>query len=103
MINLISNGLKYNDSKIPHIQIEISVEEDYYRFSVKDNGRGIAKKDLEQIFDLFHTLSETDRNDKQGTGIGLATVKKLTEKLGGQILVDSQPGEGSTFTFTPKR
>jgi len=103
LINLIANGLKYNDSKVPHIQIEIEMEENFYRFKVKDNGRGIAESDKERIFELFSTLHTTDRNNKQGTGIGLATVKKLTEKLGGEISVDSKPGEGSTFSFTAKR
>lgn len=103
LINLIANGLKYNDAEIPHIQMEIGVEEDYYRFSVKDDGRGISAEDETRIFDLFTTLSAPDRNNRQGTGIGLATVKKLVEKLGGQIAVYSEPGEGSTFTFTAKR
>lgn len=103
LINLITNGLKYNDAKIPHIQIEITADDDFYRFSVADDGRGIAAEDMDRIFVLFATLSSTDRNNKQGTGIGLATVKKLTEKLGGEITVDSQPGEGSTFSFTAKR
>jgi len=103
LINLIANGLKYNDSKIPHIQIEIGLDNDFYRFSVKDDGRGIAEEDKDKIFVLFSTLSSADRNNKHGTGIGLATVKKLTEKLGGEITVDSEPGKGSTFSFTAER
>lgn len=103
LINLIANGIKYNDAEIPHILIEIGLEEDCYRLSVKDDGRGIAAEDRERIFDLFSTLAAADRNNKQGTGIGLATVKKLVEKLDGEITVDSEPGQGSTFTFTAAR
>jgi signal transduction histidine kinase len=74
-----------------------------YKFSVIDNGRGIEKEKQEEIFQLFKTAGIKDRSGKEGTGIGLATVKSLVSKLGGGITLDSEYGKGSTFTFTIKK
>lgn len=102
-INLISNAIKYNDK--PNISISVVFDQcdNYYRFRVKDNGRGIAVEDQSQIFNLFTYLPNKDRYNAQGMGIGLATVKKLVEALEGEISLTSEPGIGSEFTFTVKK
>ncbi len=97
LLNLIQNGIKYNDKE--NIIIGISASEDlsYYHFTVTDNGMGIAEEHLDKIFDLFETV---DKSEGHSTGIGLAVVKRLVEKLGGEISVTSTPGSGTTFSFT---
>ncbi|MDT0685597.1 sensor histidine kinase [Autumnicola psychrophila] len=102
-MNLISNALKYNDKEVRRIDIGFDETNDFYLFAVKDNGKGISKSDLEKIFDLFTTLDENDRDGNPGTGIGLATVKKLVENMHGKIEVQSVPGDGSKFSFKIRR
>lgn len=97
LMNLISNGLKYNQSKTPSIDVSITENDKAYYFKIKDNGIGIPIGHHHKIFELFETTDTTDRHGNKGTGIGLATVKKLLNKLGGEIKVISIPGEGSTF------
>lgn len=102
-LNLISNALKYNRKPIRKVKIKYREQEKFYRFDVIDNGEGFAEEDASRIFDLFTTLDTTDREGNPGSGIGLATVKKLVTSMGGTIWVKSVPGEGSTFSFTIKR
>ncbi|AVR47490.1 histidine kinase [Christiangramia fulva] len=102
-MNLISNALKYNDKEIREVNISFKKKEKYYIFSVKDNGKGIPKDKFKEIFEIFTTLDATDRQGNPGSGIGLATVKKLVESMGGEVKIDSTPGKGSTFTFSIKR
>ena len=97
--NLISNSLKFTRPGVTPV-IEIEAEDDgtegYRTITVSDNGLGIEKRDLEKIFELFVTL-ESDRRD--GTGAGLAIVKRIVEHNGGSIQVKSTPGMGTTFTI----
>lgn len=97
--NLISNAIKYNDKSTTKIKVFISKQDGRYQFEVKDNGQGIAAENYERVFNMFETVSAADRFGHRGTGIGLATVKKLITKLGGAITLRSKPGEGSTFSF----
>ncbi len=99
-INLITNAIKYNDNSIIELYIGFKDIEDFYEFNIQDNGNGIPENHLETIFDLFTTTGETDRNGNKGTGIGLATVRKLITKLGGVISVTSTEKVGSNFVFT---
>ncbi|WP_405252910.1 ATP-binding protein [Dokdonia sp. Asnod3-C12] len=101
--NLVDNATKYNDKEAPTIQISGNESKDFYTISVKDNGTGIPEDKQEIIFDLFKTTGTKDRNGRQGSGMGLATVRKLVEGLGGAISVSSVVGEGSIFTFTIRR
>lgn len=101
--NLVDNATKYNDKEAPTIQISGNESKDFYTISVKDNGTGIPEDKQEIIFDLFKTTGTKDRNGRQGSGMGLATVRKLVEGLGGTIRVSSVVGEGSIFTFTIRR
>lgn len=98
--NLCNNAIKYNDKENAWLTVTANDTGNSYLFSVKDNGRGISAKDQESIFDLFKTVGHTDRFNNKGTGIGLATVKGLVEKMGGNISVNSEVGIGSNFIFT---
>jgi signal transduction histidine kinase len=100
LLNLISNGIKYNDSPVPKITIQFKADYQMFSFEVSDNGRGIPKGQQGKVFELFSTLGTVDRYYKAGTGIGLASVSKLVYNLGGQLELNSTPGEGSTFKLT---
>jgi signal transduction histidine kinase len=97
--NLISNGIKYNQSKVVEIEVSVRNEDNQAIFSITDNGIGIDLEHHDAIFDSFKTLGIKDRFHQSGSGIGLATVKNLVEKLGGSIIIDSVIGKGSTFEF----
>ena len=100
LINLIANAIKYNDKEIAAIEIEVVEEDDFYKISVNDNGPGILKEDQERIFQIFEIVASYDRFGKKGNGIGLATVKKIVEDLGGTIYVESEIKKGTKFIFT---
>lgn len=97
--NLIANALKFNISPAPQVEIGFRNEENnYYLFYVKDNGIGIEKEFLERIFVIFERLHR--REDYEGTGAGLAIVKKIIELQKGKIWAESELGKGSIFYFT---
>jgi len=95
--NLVGNAIKYQNPGIPRIHIAALNGGKQYRFSVQDNGLGIDPQYFERIFGMFQRLHK--REEFAGTGIGLAICKKIVERHGGQISVESQPGTGSTFRF----
>ncbi len=103
LINLITNAIKYSDKERPIVEIKISNNKTHYEIGVKDNGPGIPEKHLTKIFEIFQVMKPQDRFGKQGNGIGLATVRKLVEELGGTINVQSELGKYSQFTFTMKK
>lgn len=96
--NLIANAFKYAGNNPPTVVISCEWEEQQYTFSVRDNGIGIAPEYHDQIFSLFTRLHT--KQDYEGSGIGLATCKKIVDKFGGKIWVESMTGEGATFHFT---
>lgn len=98
--NLCNNAVKYNDKENGSIEVHVSESEMHYSFTVKDNGPGISKENQEKIFELFSTLGVPDRFNNLGTGIGLSTVKRLVEKMGGEISITSEMGSGCSFCFT---
>jgi len=102
-LNLIDNSLKYNLNEKRIVSVKYIDETDFHKFAITDNGMGIDLGVQEEIFNLFKTTGIKDRDGKEGTGIGLATVKSLVSKLGGTISLDSEPGKGSTFTFTVQK
>ncbi|MGB5665259.1 MAG: GAF domain-containing sensor histidine kinase [Maribacter sp.] len=103
LINLVSNAIKYNDKDNVEIKIEISENIDAYEFCVLDNGPGIAIEEQDKIFQIFKVLAPTDKFGQPGNGIGLATVKKIVEKMGGTINVKSVKGKGCQFVFNIKK
>ena len=102
-LNLIGNALKYNIKKTREVNISFQETGDHYYFQVKDNGNGIPEGDFEKIFDLFTTLDQNDRDGHPGSGIGLATVKKMLDHMQGSIELESELGKGSNFKFRIKR
>lgn len=100
LINLIANGIKYNEKKEVAIEIGFKDAENFYEFYVGDNGPGIREENQQKIFAIFEVLANEDRFGNKGNGIGLSTVKKLVEGLGGEITVDSEIGKGTKFNFT---
>ena len=97
--NLIGNAIKYQRDGIPQVHVAATRSgETQWKFSVQDNGLGIDPQYFERIFGMFQRLHK--REEFAGTGIGLAICKKIVERHGGSISVDSQPGQGSTFHFS---
>ena len=96
--NLLSNAIKHMDKDKGQINIGCIEDDDFWKFSIADNGPGIDNKYYKKIFKIFQTLSPT--NQTESTGIGLSVAKKIVELNGGRIWVESNPGQGSTFFFT---
>ncbi|MGA8836958.1 MAG: PAS domain S-box protein [Candidatus Sulfotelmatobacter sp.] len=96
--NLVGNALTYRGDKPPHIHLSAERSGKEWVFSVRDNGIGIDTKHHEQIFEIFKRLH--DQKDYPGTGIGLAVCRRVVNRHGGRIWVQSEPGLGSTFLFT---
>jgi PAS domain S-box-containing protein len=96
--NLIGNGIKYQKNGVPKVHVSAARNGgDKYIFSVQDNGLGIDSQYFERIFGMFQRLHK--REEFAGTGIGLAICKKIVERHGGKISVESKVGQGSTFHF----
>lgn len=96
--NLLSNAIKFSDKEDSLIRVRCDEDDGEWHFQVADNGTGIEEKYFVKIFELFETLAP--RDEVEGTGVGLALVKKIVETAGGRIWVESQRGTGSTFHFT---
>ncbi len=96
--NLIENAMKFHSEKPPQVHIGVEQRDTEWLFYVRDNGIGIDPEYHEKIFIIFQRLHT--RQHYPGNGIGLAIVKRIVERHGGTICVDSKPGEGSTFYFT---
>ncbi len=96
--NLISNALKFRSEAPPRIRVEATRQDREWVVAVSDNGIGIAPEHFERIFIMFQRLH--NREAYPGTGIGLALCKRIVERHGGRIWVESEPGQGSVFRFT---
>jgi light-regulated signal transduction histidine kinase (bacteriophytochrome) len=95
--NLISNSIKYRSEEAPRIHVSAEKYPEGWLFAVRDNGVGIDPQDFERVFGMFKRLHGKEIS---GTGIGLALCRKVIERKGGKIWVESEVGRGSTFKFT---
>jgi len=97
--NLVNNAVKftYNNGEI---KVSAKPEEEAVRVSVTDNGTGIAPQEQKKLFNINYNITTRGTNDEKGTGLGLILCREFVEKSGGRIWVESEPGQGSTFSFT---
>jgi len=101
LINIIDNAIKYTGLKGKgNITIHVTEHDETIQISVIDTGIGIPKKDIDKIFQRFYRVDRGHNHDVGGTGIGLSIVKDILSSLGGNISVESEPGQGSTFIIT---
>ncbi|MCU4972771.1 PAS domain S-box protein [Halobacteria archaeon AArc-m2/3/4] len=93
--NLVDNAIEYSGEEPPRVHVDAERDGDWWELSVRDEGIGIDPADADSVFEVFQRLHTPDEHE--GTGIGLALCKRIVERHGGEIWVDSEPGEGSTF------
>jgi light-regulated signal transduction histidine kinase (bacteriophytochrome)/CheY-like chemotaxis protein len=96
--NLLMNAVKFMNRPNGEVEVTCTEDEDFWKFCVADNGPGIEEKYFDRIFEVFQTLSP--RDEVEGSGIGLAVVKRIIEMYGGRVWVESKVGKGSKFFFT---
>ncbi|MCI6152162.1 MAG: ATP-binding protein [Fusobacterium perfoetens] len=97
--NLVENGIIYNHSDNPKIDIFILEEKDKYKFKIKDNGIGIPEDKLKKVFERFYRVDKARTSNLGGTGLGLSIVKEVVDQFGGEIKVESKEQGGSIFKF----
>jgi signal transduction histidine kinase len=100
LLNLISNAIEHGYNKSAEVLINLEEDENYYRFAVSDNGPGILPEYQPHVFEIFRSFATPGEAGEKNHGIGLATVKKLTELSGGEISLESNAGEGARFRFS---
>ncbi|HSR32328.1 MAG TPA: HAMP domain-containing sensor histidine kinase [Anaerolineae bacterium] len=98
--NLVDNGIKYSRAEGGTVVVGVQEEGESLRLRVSDEGVGIAPEDLPHIFDTAYRVPDARSFRRKGSGLGLAIARRIVEQHGGEIRVQSQPGEGTTFTFS---
>ena len=100
--NLVGNAIKHHNRQDGEVVVSALDQGDYYEFSVADDGPGIPEQFQDKIFNMFHKLKP--KSELEGTGMGLALVKRIVENQGGRVTLVSSEGRGANFSFTwPKR
>lgn len=98
LTNLIDNAVRYSEAD-QQVTVSVEVLESAVAISVKDDGVGIPRAELERVFERFYRVDRARSRETGGTGLGLAIVRHVAENHGGRVLVESKPGDGSTFTI----
>jgi two-component system sensor histidine kinase SenX3 len=98
VVNLLDNAVKYSDEGAP-VEVAVAESDGWVDVLVRDRGVGIPAKDLERIFERFYRVDRARSRDTGGTGLGLSIVRHVATNHGGDVLVESQEGLGSTFTL----
>ena len=101
--NIVTNSLKYMDKKRARINLRVKDVGDFIQVELEDNGKGIAAKDLPNIFDRFYRTDASRNSSKGGSGIGLSIVKKIIEEHGGKIWATSREGTGTVMYFVIRK
>ena len=101
--NIVNNSLKYMDKRKPIINLRVKDVGDFIQVELEDNGKGIAAKDLPNIFDRFYRTDASRNSSKGGSGIGLSIVKKIVEEHGGKIWATSREDTGTTMYFVLRK
>ena len=101
--NIIGNSIKYLDKQQGFINIRIKDDGDFIQVEIEDNGKGIAAKDLPNIFDRFYRTDSSRNSSKGGSGIGLSIVRKIIEDHGGKIWATSKEGIGTEIHFVLRK
>jgi signal transduction histidine kinase len=98
LANLIGNAIKHRDRPDGRVEVTVADQGNHLRFTIADDGPGIDPRYHDRIFAIFQTLKSKD--DQESTGIGLSIVKKIIDTEGGEIHLESELGQGTTFWFT---
>ena len=101
--NIIDNSMKYMDKAKAKINLRVKDAGDFIQVEIEDNGKGIAAKDLTNIFERFYRTDASRNSSKGGSGIGLSIVKKIVEEHGGKIWANSREGNGTTMCFVLRK
>ena len=101
--NIINNSVKYMDKPKGYINIRVKDVGDFIQVEIEDNGKGIATKDLPNVFDRFYRTDASRNSSQGGSGIGLSIVKKIIEDHGGKIWVNSKLGAGTIMYFVLRK
>ena len=101
--NIVSNAIKYMEKPKGIIQLRVKDVGDFIQVEIEDNGKGIAAKDLPNIFDRFYRTDSSRNSSKGGSGIGLSIVKKIIEDHGGKIWANSKLGAGTVMYFVLRK
>ena len=101
--NIVNNSLKYMDKDKAKINLRVKDVGDFIQAEIEDNGKGIAAKDLPNIFDRFYRTDASRNSSKGGSGIGLSIVKKIIEEHGGKIWATSREHTGTTMYFVLRK
>jgi len=100
MLNLLSNAVKFCEPGSGRVEVRLVQGHDTVRVDVADNGVGISREHQQVIFEKFRQVGDTLTQKPAGTGLGLAICRQIVSRLGGRLWVESEPGRGSTFSFT---